>query len=210
MVNEAAAAAGADAIQYRIDHTTDERLVGVLEAVRKLSGWETRPSPSPAARATGGGSVRGRGVGVGIRHDGYFAGVAEVAVDLDTGKVTVERYCVAVDVGLVVNPRLLRLSVEGGSAMGISQALVEELAFDRSRITSTDFCSYPILTMAEMPEIEVEILDRPDLMVAGQGSEPPNMAPPIALAAAVFDATGKPVRRLPLRPEYVLAELRAT
>jgi CO/xanthine dehydrogenase Mo-binding subunit len=210
MVNEAAAAVGADPIRYRIDHTSDERLIGVLEAVRKLSGWETRPSPSPEARSVGGGTVRGRGVGVGIRHDGYFAGVAEVAVDLDSGKVTVERYCVAVDVGLVVNPRLLRLNAEGGSVMGISQALVEELAFDRSRITSTDFRSYPILMMADMPEIEVEILDRRDLMVAGQGSEPPNMVPPIALAAAVFDATGTAVRRLPMRPEYVLAELRSS
>ncbi len=208
MVSEAAAAAGADPIQYRIDHTTDDRLIGVLEAVRKLSRWETRPSPSAAARAKGGGNVRGRGLGVGIRHDGYFAGVADITVDLESGVVTVERYCVAVDVGVVVNPRLLRLNVEGGSAMGISQALHEEVQFDGSRITSTDFRSYPILTMAEMPEIEVEILDRRDVMVAGQGAEPPNMAPLVALAGAFFDATGKPMRRLPLRPEYVLAELR--
>ena len=210
MVSEAAAAAGADPIEYRIDHTTDERLIGVLEAVRELSRWETRPSPASVARARGAGTVRGRGLGVGIRHDGYFAGVAEIAVDLDSGRVAVERYCVAVDVGLIVNPRLLRLNVEGGSVMGISQALHEEVQFDGSRITSTDFRSYPILTMAEMPEIEVQLLDRRDLMVAGQGAEPPNMAPLVALAGAFFDATGKPMRRLPLRPEYVLAELRSS
>jgi CO/xanthine dehydrogenase Mo-binding subunit len=208
MLSEAAAAAGADPIQFRIDHTTDERLIGVLEAVRKLSGWDSRPSPSPAAQATGGGKVRGRGIGVCIRNDGYFAGVAEIEVDLYTGKVTLDRYCVAVDVGLVVNPKLLQLCIEGGSAMGLSQALCEELQFDRSAITSVDFRSYPILTMGEMPEIEVEILDRRDVMVAGQGAEPPNMVPLVALTGAFFDATGKHMRRLPLRPEYVLAELR--
>jgi CO/xanthine dehydrogenase Mo-binding subunit len=208
MVNEAAAAAGADPIQYRIDHTSDGRLVDVLTRVRELSGWAARPSPSPAARSTGGGVVRGRGVGVAIRHGGYFAGVAEITVDLDSGEVAVDRYWLAADVGVVVNPRLLRLNLEGGSAMGISQALREELQFDRSAITSTDFRSYPILTMAEMPEIEVEIVDRREVMVVGQASEPPNMVPPVALAAAFFDATGKHVRRLPLRPEYVRAELR--
>ena len=64
-----------------------------------MSGWETRPSPSPTARSTGGGVVRGRGVGVGIRHGGYFAGVAEITVDLDSGQVTVDRYWLAADVG---------------------------------------------------------------------------------------------------------------
>ena len=208
MVSEAAAAAGVDPIQYRLDHTTDDRLIGVLEAVRTMSGWETRPSPSPGARASGGGIVRGRGIGLTIRHDGYFAGAAEIAVDLDSGRVIVERYWIAVDVGVVVNPRSLRLSVEGGSAMGISQALHEELQFDRAAITSTDFRSYPILTMAEMPEIEVEILDRRDVMVVGQGAEPPNMVPLVSLTGAFFDATGKCMRRLPMRPEYVRAELR--
>jgi CO/xanthine dehydrogenase Mo-binding subunit len=134
--------------------------------------------------------------------------VAAVIVDLGSGRVTVERYWVVADVGVVVNPRLLRLNIEGGSAMGISQALMEELQFDRSRVTSTDYRSYPIMTMADMPEIEVELLDRRDLMSVGMGAEPPNMLPPVALAGAFFDATGKAVRKLPLKPGYVQAELR--
>lgn len=207
-VNEAAAAAGADPIEYRIEHTSDRRLIDLLEAARRLAGWQTRSSPAPGARAHGGGVVRGRGIGVAIRHGGYFVGVAAIAVNLDSAVVTVEHYWVAVDVGFVVNPRQLQLNVEGGSVMGISQALHEELIFDRSAVTSTDFRSYPIMTMDEMPEIEVEILADRELMVVGQGSEPANMAPPVALAAAFFDATGVHVRRLPLRPEYVRAELR--
>lgn len=92
--------------------------------------------------------------------------------------------------------------------MGISQTLHEEVRFDGSAVTSTDLQSYPILTMAEMPEIEVEIVDGRDAMSTGEGSEPPNMVPPVALTAAFFDATGKHMRRLPMRPEYVRAELR--
>ena len=114
MVNEAAAAAGTDPIQYRIDHTTDRRLVRVLDAVRRLSHWDARQSPSSSARARGGGVVRGRGVGIGIRHGSYWAGVAEIAVDLDSGGVVVERYYVAADVGVVVNPRLLRRTSKAG------------------------------------------------------------------------------------------------
>jgi nicotinate dehydrogenase subunit B len=206
MMNEAAAAAGVDPIQYRLDHTTDARLIEVLDTVRRMSGWESRPSPSASARSKGGGVVRGRGVGVVIRHGGYFAGVAEISIDLAEAAVTVDHYWLAADVGPIVNPTLLRGNLEGATVMGISQALLEELEFDASAITSTDFRRYPILTMAQMPEIDIEIVDRRDVPV-GQAAEPPNMVPPVALAAAFFDATGKPVRRLPLRPKYVRAEL---
>jgi CO/xanthine dehydrogenase Mo-binding subunit len=206
MMNEAAAAAGVDPIQYRLDHTTDARLIAVLDTVKKMSGWESRPSPSASARSTGGGAVHGRGVGVVIRHGGYFAGVAEITIDLAEAAVTVDHYWLAADVGPMVNPTLLRRNLEGATVMGISQALLEELEFDASAITSTDFRRYPILTMAQMPEIDIEIVDRRNVSV-GQAAEPPNMVPPVALAAAFFDATGKPVRRLPLRPKYVRAEL---
>ena len=208
MISEAAAAVGADPIRFRIQHTTDRRLIRVLETVREMSGWDSRPSPARAARATGAGMVRGRGLGVAIRYGSLFAAVAEISVDLSSGEVRVERYWIAADVGVVVNPRLLRLNIEGGSAFGISQTMHEELQFNRSEVTSTDYGSYPILSMAEMPEIEVRILENTDAIAVGQGSESPNMLPPVALAGAFFDATGKHMRRLPMRPEYVLAELR--
>jgi CO/xanthine dehydrogenase Mo-binding subunit len=209
MMNEAAAAAGVDPIQYRLDHTTNTRLMAVLELVKNMSGWQSRPSPSATARATGGGVVRGRGLGIAIRHGGYFAAVAEITVDLAQATVAVDRYWLAADVGPIVNPILLQRNLEGGTVMGISQTLIEELEFDTSAITSTDFRSYPILTMAEIPELEIKIIDRRDASV-GQASEPTNMLPPVAIAAAFFDATGKPVRRLPLRQNYVRAELNET
>jgi CO/xanthine dehydrogenase Mo-binding subunit len=207
MMNEAAAAAGTDPIQYRLDHTTDAHFTAVLETVRKLSGWESRPSPSTTARIDGSGVARGRGVGTTIRHGGYFASVAEISVDLDDATVTVDRYWLAADVGPVINPLALRRNLEGGSVMGISQTLLEELKFDASAITSTDFRSYPILTMADMPAIEVEIIDNRDASAVGQAAEPPNMVPPVAITAAFFDATGTHARKLPLRPRYVRAEL---
>jgi CO/xanthine dehydrogenase Mo-binding subunit len=208
LISEAAAAAGADPIQFRIDHTGDDRLINVLETVREMSGWETRPSPAPGARASGGGIVRGRGLGLAIRNGSYFASVAEISVDLSSGQVGVDRYWIAVDAGLIVNPRQLTLNVEGGTAFGISETLHEELQFNRSAVTSTDYRSYRILAMAEMPELEVKLIECEDAKVAGQGAEPPNMLPPIAMAGAFFDATGKQIRRLPMKPEYVLAELR--
>jgi nicotinate dehydrogenase subunit B len=208
LMTEAAAAAGADPIQFRIDHSSDARFINALHRVRELSGWQTRPSPAPDARAVGAGVVRGRGVGVTIRQDSYFAGVAEISLDLSSGQITVDKYWLAADCGLIVNPRLLRVNVEGATVMGLSQALHEEVTFNRSAITCNDFRSYPILTMAEMPEIVVELIDGRATMAVGTAAEPPNMVPPVALVAAVFDATGKQVRRLPLRPEYVLTELR--
>ena len=93
--------------------------------------------------------------------------------------------------------------------MGISQALHEEVTFDESKITIEDWTSYPILTMAEMPEIKVVMLHRPEVGTYGQGSEAANALAAPAIAAAFFDATGRPARRLPLRPEYVLELLKA-
>src|SRR5258708_31268762 len=120
----------------------------------------------------------------------------------------VECFWVAAEVGIVVNHRMLKLNIEGGVVFGVSQALKEELQFDRSGVTSTDFRSYPILNMEEMPKIEVRVIENKEAMAVGQGSEPLSMLPPVAIAGAVYDATGKPIRRLPMRPDYVLAELR--
>src|SRR5262249_40422810 len=105
--------------------------------------------------------------------------------------------------GIVVNPLQLKRQVEGGAVMGISHALLEESTFDESGVTVRDWRTYPILKMADIPEIKVVILNRPDVGSYGGGSEAAN-----ALAAP-FDATGKISRRLPMRPEYVKTLLQA-
>ncbi len=208
-VSEAAALAGVDAIQFRIEHATDDRVIGVLKAVRDNSGWETRPSPHLNAVSTGAAPVRGRGVSVMFRSGTYWACVCEIAVTPDTGVIAVEKYTIAVEPGIVVNPLQLKRQVEGGAVMGISLALLEETRFDESGITSRDWRTYPILKMADIPEIKVVILNRPEVGAYGGGSEAANALAAPAIGAALHDATGKIARRLPFRPESVKALLKA-
>jgi nicotinate dehydrogenase subunit B len=205
-VSEAAALAGADAIQFRMDHTKQERVIGVLKAVREASGWETRPAPRSRSAST---VLRGQGVSVMFRSGTYWACVSQIAVTPATGAIKVEKVTVAVDPGIIVNPMQLKRQVEGGTVMGVSIALLEELQFDGSGVTSRDWRSYPILKMADIPEINVVLLNRPEVGTYGGGSEAANALAAPAIAAALFDATGKVVRRLPLKPEYVKDVLKA-
>ncbi len=208
-ISEAAALAGADAIQFRIDHATEERAVSVLEAVRDGSGWETRPSPRPDAVATGSTPVRGRGVSLMLRSGTYWACVCQIAVTPSTGAIVVEKYTIAVDPGIVVNPMQLKRNVEGGAVMGIGHALFEEMMFDESGITTEDWNSYPIPTMADIPEIKVILLNNPKVGAYGGGSEAANALAAPAIAAALHDATGKMMRRLPMKAAYVQEVLKA-
>jgi len=208
-ISEAAAMAGADAIQFRIDHAKEERVIGVLKSVRDASGWETRPSPHPGAKASGATLVRGQGVSLMFRSETYWACVAQIAVNPATGAITVEKVTVAVDPGIVVNPLQLKRQVEGGTMMGVSIALYEELMFDESGVTTRDWRTYPVLKMADIPEVKVVLLNRPETGKYGGGSEAANALAAPAIAAAFFDATGKVARRLPLKPEYIQTLLKA-
>jgi CO/xanthine dehydrogenase Mo-binding subunit len=123
--------------------------------------------------------------------------------------IVVEKVTMAVDPGIVVNPMQLKRQVEGGTVRGVSIALLEELQFDESGITSRDWRTYPILKMADLPEIKVVLLHRPEVGTYGGGSEAANALAAPAIAAALFDATGKVARRLPLKPEYVQPLLKA-
>ena len=208
-LSEAAALAGIDAIDFRLKQTNDQRLIGVLKAVREASGWQTRPSPRPNAAAAGSSPVSGQGVSAMLRSGTYWACVCQVSVVPSTGKVTVDKYTIAVDPGIVVNPLQLKRTIEGGALMGLSHALYEEMTFDESGVTSRDWRSYPILTMADVPEIKVVILPHPEVGAYGGGSEAANALAVSAIAAAFFDATGKAARRLPLKPAYVQSVLKA-
>jgi CO/xanthine dehydrogenase Mo-binding subunit len=208
-ISEAAALAGADAIQFRLDHASEERTIGVLKAVRDASGWQTRSSPVSNPVSTGDQPARGRGVSVMFRSGTYWACVCEIAVTPGSGAIQVEKYTIAVDPGIIVNPLQLKRQVEGGAVMGISHALLEEAKFDESGITARDWRTYPILKMADIPEIKVVLINRPEVGAYGGGSEAANAVAAPAIAAALFDATGKIARRLPFKPEYVQALLKA-
>jgi CO/xanthine dehydrogenase Mo-binding subunit len=208
-MSEAAAKAGIDAIEFRLRQTDDARLRAVLTAVRDASGWQTRSSPSPKAAARGSAAVSGQGVSAMLRSGTYWACVCQVSVVPGTGKLKVDKYTIAVDPGIVVNPLQLKRTIEGGALMGLSHALYEEMTFDESGVTSRDWRTYPILTMEDVPEVKVVILSRPEVGAYGGGSEAANALAVSAIAAAFLDATGKPARRLPLKPAYVQAALKA-
>jgi CO/xanthine dehydrogenase Mo-binding subunit len=208
-LSEAAARAGVDAIEFRLRQTDDERLIRVLKAVREASGWQTRSAPSPTSSVTGSAKVTGQGVSAMLRSGTYWACVCHVSVVPGTGKVSVDKYTIAVDPGIVINPLQLKRQIEGGALMGLSHALYEETTFDESGVTSKDWRTYPILTMADIPEIKVVILNHPEIGSYGGGSEAANALAVSAIAAAFFDATGKPARRLPLKAPYVQSVLNA-
>jgi nicotinate dehydrogenase subunit B len=194
-MNELAAAANMDPIQFRIKNTSATRLV------------KTRPSPSPTAAATGSTALSGQGCSVMLRAGSYYACVAQVSVVPKTGKVTVTNVTSGIDPGIVVNPRQLQRMMEGGATMGTSEALHEEVHFNTGGITDHDWVSFPILRMIELPKIKTIIINNPSVGTIGGGGEGPNGFVQSAIASAVFDATGKQPRRLPLIPGYIRALL---
>lgn len=207
-ISEAAALAGADPIQFRIDHAKEPRIKDLLARLKTESGWQSRPSPKSGASTTAA-TVKGQGCSLMFRSGSYWACAAEITVTPATGAIKVDKVTMAVDPGIVVNPLQLKRQVEGGTMMGISQALHEELAFDESGITTKDWLTYPILKMAEIPEVKVVMVHRPEVGAWGQGSEAANALAAPAIAAAFHDATGKPARKLPLKAAYVKELLKA-
>ena len=146
--------------------------------------------------------MTGRGVGIIVRSNAYWAGIAEIVVVPATGKVQVSKFTIGADCGKVINPRQLGLCMKSGVVMGLSEALKEEVTFDKSKVTSTNWSSYKILTMEEMPDIKIVQISRDKGF--GGGSEAANAVVPPAVAAAFFDATGVRARKLPLTPQYVI------
>ncbi len=204
-ITEAAYLAGSDPLQFRIDHATEKRAIAVLESARESSGWKTR-----SGFANGSGPMKqGQGVSLMMRGGAYWACVAQVTVDTSTGVIKADKLTMVVDPGIVINPLQLKRQVEGGAVMGVSMTLHEELRFNDSTITSSDWVSYPIATMADLPEIKVILHHHPEVGSYSQGSEAANALAAPAIAAAFFDATGKIARRLPLKPAYVKDLLKA-
>jgi len=199
-VDELAAAAGADPLNFRLDHLDDERAIAVLEEVARLSNWEKRPSPSPD---------RSDAIGRGLafvqyaNYSAYVAMVIEVGVDRASGKVRTRRVWVAHDCGLIVNPDGVRNQIEGNVIQTLSRALFEELHFDESGLNAADWVEYPIMSLADAPqEVVISLISRPDQESLGAG-EPAASPVFAALANAIFDATGVRLRRIPFTPDRV-------
>jgi CO/xanthine dehydrogenase Mo-binding subunit len=128
--------------------------------------------------------------------------VADVAVNRKTGAALVTRVVAAVDAGLIVNPDGVINQIEGGVIQSASWTLKEAVRFDRTRVTTRSWADYPIMRFAEVPEVEVVLLDRPEerSLGVGEGAQGPTAA---AIANAIAHATGKRLRDLPFTPERV-------
>jgi len=130
----------------------------------------------------------------------------EVAVERASGRIKVERVACAHDCGQIINPDGVRAQVEGSILQTLSRALMEEVKFDRSRVTSVDWSSYPIMRFSEVPNLDIELIDRPTQPPLGAGEA---ACSPVgaALGNAVFDATGVRLRTVPFRPQRVKSAL---
>lgn len=204
--DELAAAARRDPVQMRLAYLKDERSRAVVETAAKMARWESRPAFSAPTR---GPVARGRGFAY-VRYQNnvtYVAMVCDVAVDRRTGRIKVERVFCSHDCGQVINPDGVINQVEGGIVQTISRTLIEEVRFDASRVTSTDWASYPIITFPDVPKIEVQLIDRPDAPPWGAG-EMAAAVVPAAIGNAVYDAIGVRLRSVPFVPTKVLAGLK--
>ena len=127
-------------------------------------------------------------------------------INRSTGELRVPRFYIVHDCGQIINPNGVRAQIEGNVIQTVSRALKEEVAFDRSMITSLDWASYPILTFEEVPEITIELIDRPTEKPWGAG-EPTAAVVSSAISNAVFDATGARLRSVPFKREKIKAAL---
>jgi nicotinate dehydrogenase subunit B len=199
-MDELALAAGADPVTFRLAHLEDSRARDVITAAADDFRWAARAAP-----------IDGHGYGFAFARyknlAAYCAVAMQVRVDHETGRTRVLRVAAAVDTGQVINPDGVRNQIEGAIMQSLSWSLFESVSFDTTRITSTDWATYPILRFSSVPEsVSVRLIDRPGtpFLGCGEAGQGPASA---ALANAVANATGKRVRDLPLNAPRVKAAI---
>jgi CO/xanthine dehydrogenase Mo-binding subunit len=204
-IDEMAAMVGQDPLQVRLDSLADERGKETLRRLAAMLKWDSRPSPGPDVAAA---VARGRGLGyIHYKHvETYVAIGMEVAVERQSGRIRVERIVCAHDCGQIINPDGVKAQIEGNILQTLSRVMLEEIRFDRSRVTTVDWESYPIMRFSDIPRLEIALIDRPTEKPMGAGEAACCPVGP-ALANAVFDATGVRLRAIPFTPERVRAAL---
>jgi len=204
-IDELAATTGADPIDFRMRHLDNARAKAVLTAAAEKAAWERRPSPK--SNKGSGDVVTGRGVGLSTRGGTYVGTIAEVEVNRRTGAVRVTRFVCAHDCGMIINPEALRGTIAANLIQSMSRGMKEEVTFDRSKVTSVDWTTYPIARAQDIPaQVDIVLINHPELPPNGAG-EPSSRATAAAIANAIFDATGTRVRQTPLTPARVKAAL---
>jgi len=190
MMDELAAAAGKDPLEFRLAHLDPGRLRDVLEAAAKKFGWGERVKKKEPGT--------GVGLSCSIDKSSFVAACAEVTVK--DGVISVKHVCQAYDCGKILNPENLMRQVKGGLIMALGPALREETIFENGKVLNASFGKYKVPRFDDVPELDIVLLDRPDLESVGAG-ETPVIAVAPAIANAVFHATGKRIRQMPIRLE---------
>ncbi len=206
LLDEIAADLKLDPVEFRLRYLTqDKRGTECLRAAIDKAQWQKRPSP---ASTTSGNIVKGRGIALTRRAGAYVAAVAEIEVNRSNGQVVVKRIVCSHDCGLIVNPDGIKNQIEGNVIQGVSRALFEEVGFDANGVTSLDWNSYPILRFRDVPDLEIVLINRPDVAPLGAG-EPATIPLAAAIGNAIFDATGLRLREGPFTPRRVRTGLDA-
>jgi isoquinoline 1-oxidoreductase len=186
-MDELAAAAGADPLEFRLAHLENARLRAVLETAAARFNWKER-----AGKKT---PKTGVGLACGTEKGSYVAACAEVGID--QGKITVRRVCQVFECGAILNPDNLLSQVQGAIIMGLGPALREEMRFEKGEMLNASFRKYHVPRFQDVPELDIHLLNRPDLGSGGAGETPIMVVAP-AIANAVFRATGVRVRTMPI------------
>jgi len=205
-MDELAAAAGADAVEYRLRRLATPRGAAMLKQAAAMLGWQPRPSPAPGQAAAA--VLRGRGIA--YCHyklaENLLAMGMQVEVERASGAIRVLRVACVHECGQMVNPDGVRSQVEGGILQSLSRALFEAVSFDAAGVTSTDWVSYPILTFADVPALDIALIDRPEVPPLGAGEASCALVA-AALGNALFDATGVRLREAPFTAARLQAAL---
>jgi isoquinoline 1-oxidoreductase len=192
-MDELAAAAGVDALEFRLRHLKEGRLRAVLEAAVERFGWSRRK------REVEGSKTRGVGLACGTEKGSFAAACVEVAIE-ESGRFRVVEVCEAYECGAIQNPANLKAQVEGCIVQGLGGALREEILFKDGKISNPSFSAYRVPRFRDVPRLDTVLLNRPDLPSIGAG-ETPIVAVAPAIANALAAPTGVRFRTLPIRHE---------
>jgi len=189
-MDELAAAAGKDPLEFRLAHLEDARLKAVLEEAAKQFNFSERwKKKDPKI---------GVGLACGTEKGSFVAACCEVAVDAEEGKIVVKKVTQAYECGAIVNPANLKAQVAGAIIMGIGPALREEMKFANGKMLNAAFSKYLVPRMEDVPELDIHLVNRPDLPSVGAGETPIICIAP-AIANAVFHASGQRIRQMPMK-----------
>jgi len=186
-MDELAGAVGVDPLQFRLAHLENDRLRAVLEMAAQRFGWQEK-TKNPKA---------GVGLACGTEKGSYVAACAEIEIEPTENRIVVRRVCQVFECGAILNPANLAAQAQGAVLMGLGPALREEVRFENGQILTASFRQYRVPRFQDVPELDIHLLDRPDLDPSGAG-ETPIIAIAPAIANAVFRASGRRIRSMPI------------